>query len=782
VTGTGRMTADRRLGVVLLGLTAALSATPVLAGIVEELGPAPVNEAETPFTGRVSAIACSRTDPNLYYVAGADGGVWRTNDAGTTWTPLTDHMPTSAIGALALDPRDENVLYAGTGEANYANHSRYGLGLYKSTDGGNTWTLLAADTFAGRTFARIIVHPLNSQRLYAAIGRAGGFPALAAAKGHPGRNGPVGIFRSDDGGVTWTQLTNGLPDEVATDLAINPASPDILYAAIGNIFGSNGNGLYKTTDGGDSWTRLSGGVLSYPTYLGRMSVAVAPSQPDRLYVLITRPANTAGDGASVRAAYRSDNGGTTWSNVLVPSIQATYGWYLSVVTVHPSDPNIVFMGGVTLVRSVDAGLNFATVTPPHVDMHAAEWDAAGRLVVGDDGGVHRSTDLGDSWTSHNQGLGLIQFYAGLSTHPSDSHFILGGMQDNGSAYRQPNSTTWTQVFGGDGGWTQLDSANPLRYFVEYQGSGNLYRTEDGGATINFSGSGIGTGDRNCFLPPYLIRPGDSTRMLYATHRLYRSTNGGASWSVLTGDLTGGGSAAIRCLAIAPSDPNVVYVVTNDGRLQRSGDGGNSFTLMATGIPGWPRITRELFIHPGDPNTIYHGVGYYGENQVRRSTDGGLTWETLDGDLPDVPVNTVAVDVRPPRPVLYAGADDGVYRSIDGGTSWHRFAAGLPDAAVIDLRLEPERHRLIIGTQGRGAWSAPIGVPGDCNCDGEVSFADIDYFVVAIGDAEQAWRDLYASQHSGASPPCTFWNADLTGDGHVTFADIDGFVDVLAATR
>lgn len=130
MTGTGRMTADRRLGVVLLGLTAALSATPVLAGIVEELGPAPVNEAETPFTGRVSAIACSRTDPNLYYVAGADGGVWRTTDGGTTWTPLTDHMPTSAIGALALDPRDENVLYAGTGEANYANHSRYGLGLY----------------------------------------------------------------------------------------------------------------------------------------------------------------------------------------------------------------------------------------------------------------------------------------------------------------------------------------------------------------------------------------------------------------------------------------------------------------------------------------------------------------------------------------------------------------------------------------------------------------------------------------------------------------------------
>lgn len=725
----------------------AWSATGAGASPWEELGPAPIVNGN--YTGRVSAIICSSADPNRYFVAGADGGVWRTTDGGATWTPLTDQMPTTAIGALAFDPTNENVIYAGSGEANFANHSRYGLGLYKSIDGGNSWVQLAESVFGGRCFSRIVVHPQNPQVLYAAITPAGGFPERAAAKGHPGAWGPLGVFRSTDGGLSWTQLTNGLPNQAATDLAMDPSNPNILYAAIGRIFGAAENGIYKSTDGGNSWTKLGGGL---PTSgVGRISIAIAPSNPSRLYTLITRAADSRGGGASTLGAYRSDDGGATWTSLPIGNIQATYGWYLSVVAVHPTNPDIVLMGGVDLVRSTDAGRNWSYVTPPHVDMHAIAWDASGRLVVGDDGGVHRSTNLGNSWSSINNNLGVIQFYAGLSTHPTDPLILFGGTQDNGTNRRNTNSKNWTQVFGGDGGWTQIDQRNPSRVFVEYQGTGNLYRSSDGGNSFNYSGSGINGGDRNCFLPPYLIDPTNSNRMLYATHRLYLSTNGGSSWAPISGDLTNG-SGAIRALAIAPSNPNTVYVATNDGNVAVSFDGGSSFQRLLSNVPGWPRVTREIFVDPRDHLTVYLAVAYFGETQIRRSRDGGQTWTALDGNLPDVPVNVVAVDVRGRVPTIYAGADNGVYRSLDEGATWHRYGRGLPNTAVIDIRLEPERNRLIVGTQGRGAWSIAIAIPGDVNGDNCVNDTDLQRVLLLYGQ-------------SGDLPE------DINGDGVVNDADL-----------
>ena len=691
----------------------------------DELGPAPIINGD--YTGRVSAVACSPTDPNRYFAGGADGGVWRTTDGGSSWTPLTDHMPTSAMGALALDPLNENIIYAGTGEANYANHSRYGLGLYKSTDGGESWLQLAENVFGGRCFSKMVINPLNSQIIYAAITRAGGFPELAAAKGHPGATGPLGLFRSDDGGSSWVQLTNGLPNLSATDVAMDPSDPQTLYAAIGRIFGHPDNGIYKSTDGGDSWSKLGGGLP--PGTVGRISLAVAPSMPSRIYTLITRPSDAFGGGASVLGAYRSDDSGTSWTSIPVGSIQSTYGWYLSVVSVQPTDPDVVIMGGLSLRRSTNAGANWYTITPPHVDMHAIAWDADGRMVVGDDGGVHRTSNLGNNWTSHNNNLGVIQFYAGLSLHPTSDVTIFGGTQDNGSNRRNTDTMNWTQVFGGDGGWTQVDQSSPNRVFIEYQGTGNLYRSTNGGDGFSYVGNGIS--GRNCFLPPFLIDPDNSQHMLYGTHRIYESLSGGTGWSALSDDLTDG-AGAIRALAMAPSNPGVVYAATNDGNVLVSINGGEDFIQILDDVPGWPRVTREMFVHPDDPLTMYLAVAVFGEDQVRRTRDAGQSWEILDGDLPDVPVNVVAADVRYSTPVIYAGADDGVYRSADDGLSWHRYGNGLPRAAVIDMRLDVARARLIIGTQGRGVWSIPIGPPGDLNGDGCVDQADLGILLAAFG--------------------------------------------------
>ncbi len=672
---------------------------------VEELGPNPITS--NAFTGRISAVACSKTNPNLYYAAGADGGVWRTFDAGLSWAPLTDSMPCSAIGALAIDPTNENVVYAGTGEANFANHSRYGLGVYKSIDGGTTWQLLGSPTFAGRCISRIVVDPSNPQRVFASVTPAGGFPALAAAKSHPLRFGPYGVFRSSDGGANWMFLAGGLPAESATDIAIDPSNPQVLYAAIGRIFGSAANGIYKSIDGGNAWTKLAGGL---PTAnVGRISLAVAPSQSSRLYALVSNQCDAGGGGASVLGAYRTDDFGATWTSVPAGSFQSTYGWYLSTVSVQPTNPDVVIMGGLSLRRSTNGGASWSTITPQHVDMHALAWDAAGRLLCGNDGGLHRSTNLGASWSPLNAGLGLIQFYAGLSLHPSDPQFMLGGTQDNGSSRRGAGANIWTHVLGGDGGWTQIDQQNPLRMFAESQGTGNLYRSTTGGAGFSLANSGIVGSDRNCFLPPYEIDPANPSRMLYGTHRVYESLNGGTTWTPVSGDLSNG-AGAIRTLAIAPSNPNTVYAATNDGNVAISMDGGRTFLRVRSGVPGWPRVTREIFVHPQQHLTAYLAVAAFDTDQILRTTNGGASWSPLDGNLPNVPVNTVAADARYSPPTLYAGADDGLYVSMNDGISWSRIGGRMPRAAVIDLQMDMPRSQLIVATQGRGLWRLRLATP------------------------------------------------------------------------
>lgn len=735
----------------------------------QELGPDPIQGDLN--TGRVSAIACSTTTPDFYFAAGADGGVWRTRDGGISWTPVTGHLPTLAMGALAIGPTDDNIVYAGSGEANYANHSRYGLGLFKSVDAGDTWQVLAADVFAGRCFSKIQIDPLNTQRLFASITRAGGFPELAAAKGHPMATGPVGVFRSLDGGVTWTHLLNGLPNLSATDVAVDPVDPNNVYACIGRIFGAPENGIYKSTDGGDSWVKLTNGLPS--SNVGRISMAIAPSLPSRLYTLIAEAADASGGSAETLGGWRSDDSGQTWTEMTsTPGMQATYGWFLSVVSVRPGTPDWVFMGGLSLHRSTNGGASWSTITPPHVDMHAVTWDAGGRLLVGDDGGVHRSSNAGTSFAARNFGLGTIQCYAGISTKPDDETFFLVGQQDNGSV-RRDAAGDWFQVLGGDGGWTQIDQSNSLYAFVEFQGAGNLYRSSNGGTGFSYVGNGISTSDRTCFLPPHLIDPSNPTRVLYATQRIWQSTNRGSGWAAISGDLTGGGSAAIRALAMAPSNPQVMYAATNDGRFLRSEDGGTNWTPpLLTNLPGWPRVTREIFVDPSDAMTVYLAGAEFGVPHVRRSRDGGQTWETLDGNLPDLPVNVVAVDVRGKLPIIFAGTDAGVYRTINDGATWHRMGQGMPNAAAIDFRLETGRGRLVTATQGRGVWILPIGLPGDLNGDGLIDNEDIDAFVLGLTNPSG-----YQARYPTLDPVL---QGDLNGDGALDNEDIDPFVSLLSA--
>lgn len=685
----------------IFALTFALAVGSLQAQTWKSLGPAPIGGG---FNGRVSAIACSATNANKIYVGGADGGVWKTTDGGTTWTRLTDSMPTTAIGAIAVDPTNDNIVYVGTGEANYANHSRYGLGLYKTTDGGTTWTQYGATTFGGRTFSKLVINPQNTQVLYASIAAAGGFPEKSAAKGHPGANGPMGIFKSTDGGATWTQLTNGIPNQAATDVSLVGVQPSTLYAGIGRPFGAAENGIYKSTDSGASWTKLSGGLAT--TNVGRVNLCAAANDINRVYALFVNKCDASGNNGSTLAGYTSTNGGATWTTVPVGSFQATYGWYLSAVSVKPTNPALAVYAGFDLLRTSNFGSSFSTITTQHVDNHCAAWDASGRLWAGCDGGLFRSTNDGTSWTNLNSGISICQFYAAISISPNNPNFVLGGLQDNGTVVRTTDNTNWANFIGGDGGYTVVDQANPNRMFAQYQGSGNIFISTNGGSSWNSAGNGINGGDRNAFFSPIEIDPTNSNRVLLGTYRMYRSTNGGTSWSAISGDLSNG-SGSVRSLSISKTNPQVVWATTTDGNVSRSIDGGVTFTKILTGIPGWSRVTREITIDPYDSQTVYLTVSNFGTDQVRRTKNGGTSWESLDGDLPDVPVNVVVADKPLGKRMIFAGTDDGVYRSMDDGAHWTRYGQGLPRCCVIDIKLDLPRKRMVVGTQGRGAYEVPL---------------------------------------------------------------------------
>jgi len=678
-----------------------------------EMGPAPIGK--NGYTGRISAIAVSSSDPNIYYVGGADGGVWKSTNSGISWVPLTDHLPTTAIGALAVNPSNHDIIYAGSGEANFANHSRYGLGIYKTTDGGSTWQVLARNTFAGRCFSRLVINPTQTDELYAAITHAGGLPSyqfnIAAAKGHPGATLPLGVWKSINGGGSWSQLNGGLPGQLSvTDLIMDPINPSILYAAIGDVFGNAQNGVYKTTDGGKTWNILSGGLPTGP--IGRIALAISPSNSQKLYASIVKACDAKGGSASTLGVYRSNDGGLSWTFTYPGSIHATYGWYLNVITVDPANENVAFVGGVYLYKTSNGGNSWLEVgQSQHIDFHALTYDASGRLLCGNDGGVYRSQDSGATWAILNNNLGIIQFYAGISLDPNDPDIIYGGTQDNGTLKRLGvEKNNWKIILGGDGGYTGISPNNSQVIFSEYQGTGNLYKSNNGGNSFSLSNKGINLTDPNCFLPPFTYDPNQSHIMYYTTNRVYKSNDEGFTWSVASDDLTNGKGAAIRSLAISPSNTQTLYASTNDGRVLISYDGAATWHVMHNTIKGWPRIMRQLAIDPIDPLSAYLAVPFYGEDQILVTPNGGQIWSPLDNNLPDIPVNAVALDPRFSLNKIYLGTDSGVYVSIDNGATWNIYGAALPNCAVIDIVVDIQNNRIIVATQGRGMWQIGITDP------------------------------------------------------------------------
>ncbi len=696
----------------LVGETTA-QVRPDLAGLDWEMvGP-------TNIGGRLTDIAVAE---DAVYAATANGGVWVTTDGGDTFEPAWPDDLTQSIGALAIT--GEGTLLAGTGELNPGGGSITfgGTGMYRSTDGGDSWTPVGL-TDTG-TFGRIVV---AEDAVYAA---AGGNLFV------PG--GQRGIYRSTDDGLTW-ELVLDVPNGTTggADLAVDPVNPDRVFATLWDhlrtpadrIYGGVGSGLWVTTDGGDTWSPVTGVPGHGDAAVGRMGVAVSGTAPlqvtlngatlgQQVYVSVIHTDGRPAEGSA--GFYRSSDGGTTFTDISTPvfdTSQSSFGWWFGRIFVDPVNPLHVFVPGVQLLESLDGGLVWAADAVVHADQHIVTWDPfrPGVAYLGNDGGFYRSDANGTTgtWTKATYEP-WTQLYT-LDVARTAPDRIVAGLQDNGcvrsyGADRVGTVDGWQSYGCGDGLETLINPLNAENVFGCSQ-YGSCRRSTNGGDSTSAIGSTAGA--RRNWLTPLEFDPVDPQVMYYASERVNRSTNNGVSWTAISGDLTKGVKVdrdypfgTISTVAPAASDADRLYVGTDDGLVWVTTDMGGTWTeLVDDDLPGI-YVTR-ITVDPTDADrALIAFSGFRSGDDAARvalTTDGGASWTNVSGNLPAAPVNDIVVDGTD----VIVGTDVGVFITEDvTGGEWFRVGADLPSSPVMDLDLTGDL--LTAATFGRSAWRVTLG--------------------------------------------------------------------------
>jgi photosystem II stability/assembly factor-like uncharacterized protein len=687
----------------------------------QALGPQPIhNELGETAAGRVTALAADPTTAGTVYLGAAEGGVWKTTDGGRHWTPLTDAQPSLATGSIALDPTNPSIVYVGTGEENFAYDSYYGAGILKSTDGGSSWTQFCgpfcgpfgADSQAGGAFiGSLAVDPANDQVLLAGVSLPG----------------DAGIYRSADGGQTWTLVLGGNP---GTGVVFDP-SGDTAYAALSNIFSGGKTGVFVSTDGGQTWGAASGGGgNALPAeQAGRITLAIAPSSPQTLFASIQNPSS--GKFGALLGMFKTTDGGAAWSQLKsTPDYCHPQCWYDNPVAVDPADANVVFAGGTgefpnsaELVRSTDGGNTWKVLArnflPLHPDMHAFAFSPdAGTLYIGNDGGAWSMQGVAaksPTFTQLNSTLAITQFYPGPAAD-AKTGLVIGGTQDNGILIAAQNLAWTWQNASGDGAYAAIDAKSPNDVFADGAGAEGVWRSVTGGGHWQEKSNGINFGDGANFVPPLVLDSKDPKNLYYGTFRLYQTTNHENSWRPISPDLTEGKKTlGVTTIAVAPSDSNTVYAGTGNSKVWITTNAlaasGRTWKKINNGLP--PRYVTALAVDPKKPKTAYvafSGFSGFGDQlgHVFATQNGGGSWADISGNLPNIPVN--AIVVNPARPSqLFAGTDIGVFYTDDGGADWNLLGTGLPQVAVLGLTLARSGSvaSLFAATHGRGVWEATI---------------------------------------------------------------------------
>ncbi|MBM3993951.1 MAG: glycosyl hydrolase [Planctomycetes bacterium] len=728
--------------------------------------------------GRTTRSCGVPGDPNIYYVGAASGGVWKTTDAGISWKPIFDDQPTSSIGAVAVAPSDPNVIYVGSGEANIRGNVAPGNGIYVSTDAGKSWKHVWKQV---GQIAHIVVHPKNADIAFAAV--------LGSAFRHDGplqaevNNPERGVYRTMDGGKTWKQvLARKVRDRAihlkkkeggdefqpvwehigAIDICIDPNNPRILFAALFQTHrtpwsftsGGPGSGLYRSDNGGDTWKEIEpapsppaplpegeGSGLPARPY-GRIGVAVAPSNSQRIYALIE---------AENGGLYRSDDGGEKWHLVNGARYLRQRPWYFSTVHVDPKNPDVVYCPSVRLLKSIDGGKSFKQMKGVHHPDHHDLWiDPLNpkRMIDSNDGGVDITTNGGQTW--HMPMLPICQFYH-ISVDNSVPYRVMGNMQDQGTASGPSNSLSsqgislsdWHTVGGGETGYTVADPDDPnIVYSGEYAGILTIYdhrtRQSRNISIYPTNPSGKGAEDlryRFQWTAPLLISPhreareeGRGVRNLYhAANVLFRSQDQGKTWAKISPDLTRNDNAkqkwsggpitgdntgveyygTIFAIAESPVEAGVLWAGSDDGLVHVSRDGGKKWTNVTKNIPGLKEWATVCCIEASShmPSVAYVVVDAHRLDDntpyLYVTTDFGKTWFDITSNLPKTDYLRVVREDPKQFGLLYVGSETQVHVSREAGKHWESLKLNMPTVAISDLQVK--HNDLVVGTSGRSIW-------------------------------------------------------------------------------
>lgn len=606
--------------------------------------------------GRITCIDFDPHNVKIIYACGADGGIWKSTDGGTTWSPKFDAQPTLSVGDIAIDRNNTNVLYVATSDPfGYGVPfwgGTYSVGIMKSADGGTTWTPTGFNwTVAqNRTIRRLVMHPTDANILLAATS--------------------AGLYRTADGGATWTQI---LPASTY-DVEFQEDNGAIVYATT--------NQVLKSTNAGVSFSALGATCAG-----ARYNIEIARSNPKVLYTLCTNG-----------TVQKSVDAGATWTVVPASGVML-YGYYDNVLAVSPVNEKIVYVAGFNIRRSTDGGNTWSSVAVAgHVDNHVIKFapGSSSTLFSGNDGGLFKSTNSGATWTSLNKGLAITQFYR-IGISRTDPSIMVAGAQDNGNM--KYAAGTFTNVTNADGmqGFIDWSNSNVIYAGIQF---GGFYRSTNGGASF----SSISTPAAGAWLAPWCQDPSAAKTIYASTDKVYKSTDQGTTWAAISVALAGIGQFTV--LKVAPSNTQVIFAGSGT-KLYRTSNGGGSWTDITSGLPVATNFLTDVTINDTNPAIAYATFsGYVAGEKVYLTSNGGGTWTNISGTLPNMPVNTIAYQ-KSVNNAVYIGTDAGVYYKNDALPDWAPYKFGLPNVIVDDLQINYGTKTISAATYGRGIWQAPL---------------------------------------------------------------------------
>lgn len=630
--------------------------------------------------GRINSIAPHPSDGRTVYVGAASGGVWKSTDRGDTWRPIMDFENAIWIGAVAVDPVNPDIVYAGTGDPNPSNGDSYpGAGLMKSTDAGASWRPIGLTNVGA--IGGIVIDPRN--------------PSIVIVGANTNN---AGIYRSVDAGATWTRVSS----ESISNLQMNPVNPDQLWV------GTFSKGVFRSNDLGQTWQEVNNGFGVNNASKQRFTVSVCAGTPNVLYTLAYEVIGTGASAQHLSRIYRSDNGGDSWSiafdsrtngNNFLGNAAQSQGWYNNTLIVKPDDPGVVVAGGVTMVRTSNSGSSWSSIGGNvHVDHHAFAVDPTNPNVIynGNDGGMYRSDNGGQSYTNISDGLAITQFY-GLGLDQTVADLNYGGTQDNGTYW--VSSTSSQRIAGGDGFHAVVDHQNPNIIYGEYP-YGDIWKLDRTNAQPRTMVEGIFGSAQ--WVAPITMDPTNSSILYTGTDRVFATVDGAENWTAISPIVSG----SVSAIAVSPVNRDIIYVGSNRGALMVSRDGGTQWTdySFTGGVPN--RYISDFAPALRDEAMCYVAVGGFSSGHIFKTTNHGVNWVDISSNLPDIPVNALAIHPDDDN-VLYAGTDIGVFVTVDGGASWMSYMNGLPRTEVLDMAVHASTRQLRIATYGRSMWAIDL---------------------------------------------------------------------------